>query len=114
MPKIAQNKAVNKSRRASLKVMELMPIASYGLTSLFQDVKAGSSSTCVLAPALTEGPHWVDEKLNRSDVTTGTTHASVLNALPLTLAINVYNASVNSCGTIQYLCGRPSWEHLVL
>src|SRR5262245_12543647 len=39
----------------------------------------GSSSGVVVTPALTEGPFFVDERLNRSNITTGTTRASVVN-----------------------------------
>lgn len=44
----------------------------------------------VASPAMTEGPFFVDEKLNRKDITEGTTRKAVIEALPLTLAIKVY------------------------
>lgn len=43
----------------------------------------------VATPALTEGPFFVDERLNRSDVTTGTKNPNVVSGLPLTLAVKV-------------------------
>jgi protocatechuate 3,4-dioxygenase beta subunit len=44
----------------------------------------------VASPALEEGPFFVDEKLNRSDLTADTTRASVVGGTPLALRIEVY------------------------
>lgn len=100
MSKTTSNHPINQSRRTSLKMLGLLPVAGYGLSSLFSEVRAANSATCTIAPSLTEGPYWVDEKLNRSDITTGTTRTSVLNGLPLNLTIKVFNASGNSCGSV--------------
>ncbi|MCB0864022.1 MAG: intradiol ring-cleavage dioxygenase [Solirubrobacterales bacterium] len=48
------------------------------------------AASCVLTPSMTEGPYFVDELLNRSDITGGQ------SGLPLELTINVYNAD-DSC-----------------
>ena len=88
---------ISKSRRSTLKSMSMLPIVGYGLLSLYDEVKAATTASCTLAPTLTEGPYWVDEKLNRADITTDTTRASVRNGLPLSLAITVFNASNGSC-----------------
>ncbi len=55
----------------------------------------------VATPVLTEGPFFVDEKLNRSDVTSGTDRASVTNGLPLLLGITVYQLVGNECKPIK-------------
>ncbi len=47
-------------------------------------------------PDLTVGPYFVDEKLNRSDLTTDTTDSNVLNGVPLTL--NIFVMEYNSSG----------------
>src|SRR5437868_4081081 len=52
-------------------------------------VDAGSLS-CVVTPSQTEGPFFVDEKLNRSDITSGTTEPFVTNGLPFLLTLGVY------------------------
>lgn len=44
----------------------------------------------VASPALTEGPFFVDEKLNRSDLRTGTNRPTVVRGVPLLLALTVY------------------------
>lgn len=54
----------------------------------------GTTTTCILTPALTEGPYFVDEKLNRSDITDGQ------SGVPLTLNMNVYNANNASCAVL--------------
>jgi protocatechuate 3,4-dioxygenase beta subunit len=44
----------------------------------------------VASPELTEGPFFVDEKLNRSDLVAGSTRLTVANGLPLHLSFSVY------------------------
>src|SRR5262245_29055846 len=51
----------------------------------------GGSNSCVITPTLTEGPFFVDERLNRSNIIGGQP------GLPLQLSINVYNASTSAC-----------------
>src|SRR5574341_3291 len=50
-----------------------------------------TGTTCILTPQLTEGPFFVDENLNRSNITGGQP------GLPLTININVYNANSMAC-----------------
>jgi protocatechuate 3,4-dioxygenase beta subunit len=55
-----------------------------------------SAQTATLTPAAEEGPFFVDfstAALNRSELTTGTTRASVLNGVPLALTFNVFQIS---------------------
>jgi hypothetical protein len=56
-----------------------------------------ASLSCVATPAETEGPYFVDELLQRSDLTSGTNQAGVLNGLPLLLRIGVYSVSGSAC-----------------
>lgn len=46
-----------------------------------------ASGTCVLSPEMTEGPYYIDENLNRSDITEGKP------GVPLQLRLTVQNAS---------------------
>ncbi len=55
------------------------------------------SATCVLTAALTEGPFFVDEKLNRSDIRTDPVTGAVSAGVPLTLAFNVSRYASNAC-----------------
>lgn len=47
----------------------------------------------VITPAVTEGPYFVDENLNRSNVLGDTTRATVVNGLPLRLSFRVQRVS---------------------
>jgi len=54
-------------------------------------------AACVLSPAMTEGPYFVDEKLNRSDLAAGSNRAGVLQGVPLLLRIDLRNVAVANC-----------------
>ena len=55
-----------------------------------------ATPACVATPAETEGPYFVDERLNRSDITTDSSTGSKRNGVPLDLTFQV--ARVNSSG----------------
>lgn len=57
--------------------------------------------SCVVTPSATEGPYFVDEGLNRSDLTSDTTRAAVLEGLPLALQVGVYRVSSGACSVIE-------------
>ena len=60
---------------------------------------AGSGG-CILTPALEEGPFFVDERLNRSDITANTTNINVINGVPLTLGITVQKYTGGTCSPL--------------
>jgi protocatechuate 3,4-dioxygenase beta subunit len=56
------------------------------------------AASCVLAaPAVTEGPYWVEEKLFRSDIRTDPTTGVARPGIRLTLTISLQNLSSGSC-----------------
>jgi protocatechuate 3,4-dioxygenase beta subunit len=57
--------------------------------------------SCVLTTELTEGPYFVDEKLNRSDIRGDPSDNSVKAGVPLTLAIRVLGVSGTSCAPVK-------------
>lgn len=62
----------------------------------------GSGSlSCVVTPSATEGPYFVDEGLNRADLTSDTTRAQVLEGLPLALQVGVYRVSNGACSVLE-------------
>jgi protocatechuate 3,4-dioxygenase beta subunit len=63
------------------------------------DAAAGQAS-CVLSPAKTEGPYFVDEKLNRSDIRIDPSDGSVQAGIPLQLTIRVYD-SERGCAAVE-------------
>jgi protocatechuate 3,4-dioxygenase beta subunit len=53
--------------------------------------------SCVVRPALTEGPYFVDEKLNRSDIRSDPSTGAVKAGLPLALTFLVSRVSGSAC-----------------
>jgi protocatechuate 3,4-dioxygenase beta subunit len=64
-------------------------------STLTSGTPAGSS--CVLTAALTEGPFFVDEKLNRSDIRTDPGSGAVAAGIPLGLTFNVSRVANSAC-----------------
>ncbi|MFL5483519.1 MAG: intradiol ring-cleavage dioxygenase [Gemmatimonadaceae bacterium] len=60
-------------------------------------IPATGSSTCVLTASLTEGPFFVDEKLNRSDIRTDPATSVVSSGIPLALTFNVSRVASSAC-----------------
>ncbi len=58
---------------------------------------AAAATSCVLSPAMMEGPYFVEERLNRSDLTAGTTKPGVVHGLPLTLNIDLAGIQPTGC-----------------
>lgn len=52
---------------------------------------------CLVSPEQTEGPFFVDEKLNRSDIRIDPADGSISQGLPLQLVIHVNQVSNNKC-----------------
>jgi protocatechuate 3,4-dioxygenase beta subunit len=52
---------------------------------------------CVVRPELTEGPYFVDERLNRSDLRSDPSDGSIKDGLPLELAFLVSGVSSQGC-----------------
>lgn len=56
--------------------------------------------SCVVRPALTEGPYFVDEKLNRSDIRSDPSTNAVKPGVPLGLTFFVSKVSGTSCAPL--------------
>ncbi|MDX2178691.1 MAG: hypothetical protein SFV18_03795 [Bryobacteraceae bacterium] len=63
-------------------------------------VLAQTAFDCILNPEMTEGPYWVDEKLNRSDIRIDPSNGTVSAGLPLELTINVYSVRTGACAQL--------------
>jgi len=70
--------------------------ASSANVSLAQSTVA----TCVVKPELTEGPYFVDEGLNRSDIRVEPSDGSVKDGAPLELVFNVSQITGGVCGSL--------------
>ena len=58
------------------------------------------SGACIARPRQTEGPYFVDEKLNRSDIRSDPADGSVKPGVPLDLRFNVSRLSSNACAPL--------------
>ena len=58
------------------------------------------AETCAATPAETEGPYFVEENLNRSDIRVDPSDGSVQPGVPLTLKITVRQVSNSGCGVL--------------
>ena len=65
-------------------------VGGFGRIVRAADTTQPATTPLVVSPALTEGPFFVDEKLNRSDLIGDTTRPSVINGLRLMLGFTVY------------------------
>ncbi|MBI5949153.1 MAG: intradiol ring-cleavage dioxygenase [Chloroflexi bacterium] len=65
------------------------PSASLAAASTATTAAAAEVPSCVVVPALTEGPYFVDEKLNRSDIRTDPVDGTTKAGTPLELVLQV-------------------------
>jgi len=56
-----------------------------------------ATPACVVTPAETEGPYFVDERLNRSDITTDPSNGSARSGVPLALTFNLARVGASGC-----------------
>ena len=63
-------------------------------------VHAAVIPSCVVRPEQTEGPYFIDEKLNRSDIRSDPSDGSVKLGVPLRLSFHVSRVSGTSCGPL--------------
>jgi hypothetical protein len=61
---------------------------------------AASSLSCVATAEETIGPYFVDERLDRSDLTSGTTRRGVVDGVSGGLNLAVYEVSGGSCAPL--------------
>ena len=91
------------SRREALAILSAVGVGSLvgcGTGSSTSAETSGGSTAdaaCVLTPELTVGPYFVDERLNRSDLTTNTTDTNVTNGAPLALSIYIMEYGSSAC-----------------
>lgn len=77
------------SRRAVVRGLGTVPVlALFGRATR-------ALAECFETPEETEGPFWVDERLNRSDITVDPSSGAVMPGVPLSLAITVLRADAD-------------------
>jgi protocatechuate 3,4-dioxygenase beta subunit len=60
-----------------------------------------TTSGCVVRPELTEGPYYVDEELNRSDIRSDPSDGTVKAGALLALTFNVSRLASNACSALE-------------
>lgn len=91
------NVKTSSSRRRALRSFATLPV---GL--MLANARAGENAApvCVLSPEMTEGPFFVDERLQRSDLVGTDASAGLRDALPLALTIRLVNVRAG-CAPVQ-------------
>ena len=73
---------------------------SIGRQNLQSTAVAAGGPACVVRPEQTEGPYFVDEKLNRSDIRSEPSDKSVKQGLPLSLTFQVSRIDGSACNPL--------------
>jgi len=81
----------------SQSVLSCVADAAVGTDDGTDTTDTASGATCVLTAALTEGPYFVDERLNRSDIRSDPNTAQVSGGVPLQLIFNVSRVANSAC-----------------
>ncbi len=101
-PTRAQSIAAEMTRREAMALLGTtgaLTLAGCGINVTGSD--GSGTASCVVTPALTEGPYFVDELLNRSDIRTDPTDGSVQPGVPLQLTITVSKISGSTCSPFE-------------
>ena len=61
---------------------------------------AESALSCVASPEQTEGPYFVDERLNRSDIRSDPADGAVREGVPLTLSLLISSVAAGKCSPL--------------
>jgi protocatechuate 3,4-dioxygenase beta subunit len=89
------------SRREALAVLgatgALFLLGCSGSDAAADPTDPSASTGCVVRPELTEGPYYVDEELNRSDIRSDPSDGSIRPGALLALTFNVSRASSSAC-----------------
>ena len=91
------------SRREMLGLMGTLltaALAGWGREWITSSTAAAALPACVVRPAQTEGPYFVDEKLNRSDIRADPSDGSIKPGAPLRLAFQVSRIDGQSCNPL--------------
>jgi protocatechuate 3,4-dioxygenase beta subunit len=107
VPNIKQNRAESiLSRREMLRYLGMAAAGALewgcgrsqaAIHAQAAELTAGKIPACVVRPQQTEGPFFIDEKLNRSDIRSDPTDGSVKQGVPLRLSFQVSRTDRGSC-----------------
>jgi protocatechuate 3,4-dioxygenase beta subunit len=86
------------TRREALALLGIGGVATATAGATWAVAAAGPA--CVARPALTEGPYFVDEKLDRSDIRTDPSDGTTRPGVPLRLALRVSRLAGEGCAPL--------------
>jgi protocatechuate 3,4-dioxygenase beta subunit len=69
-------------------------------TAAATSAAATTLPSCIVRPAVTEGPYFVDEKLNRSDIRSDPSNGTVRDGAPLALTFLVSRVTGSACAAL--------------
>jgi uncharacterized protein (TIGR03437 family) len=88
----------NAARELAMLLSRRRTLAMLGGAGMLAATGKLDAATCVnLAGAQTEGPYWVEENLNRSDIRTDPSDGSIRPGTLLNLKVNLVNESGSTC-----------------
>src|SRR5258705_11161539 len=84
------------------RLMEILGGAGFAsLMGPASEFNAEAASSCIaVAEQQTEGPYWVEEKLNRSDIRQDPSTGAISAGTLLNLSINVHEIRGSTCGPL--------------
>ena len=91
------------TRREALALMGAMGMSGvlvYAGCSSATEPTSDATGSCVVRPELTEGPYYVDEELNRSDIRSDPSTGTVKPGALLRLTVNVSQITGNACAAL--------------
>jgi len=89
--------ASSQAASTSVPVSSATPASSLRAAATSVPAAASTAPACIVRPGLTEGPYFVDEKLNRADIRSDPSDGSVRPGVPLVLTFNVASMASNAC-----------------
>jgi protocatechuate 3,4-dioxygenase beta subunit len=99
------------SRREMLRILSLGSVAALAADDLLGSIWdhspvispsfAASPPACVVRPEQTEGPYFVDEKIERSDIRRDPTDSSIKPGVPLRLEFQVSRVASGTCAPLR-------------
>jgi len=95
-PPLSRRELLNRAAGAAASLVVSQTLIACGSGGITGNDGSGSTG-CVLTAALTEGPYFVDERLNRSDIRTDPITGGVSAGVPLQLAFNVSRVASTAC-----------------
>lgn len=94
---LTRREALTLFRAASTAIFVVGCIPRKSASAPSSAVKSTTKPACIVSPQQTEGPYFVDEKLNRSDIRTDPADGSVKQGVPLQLTLHISQVGSHGC-----------------